>query len=612
MINKRIKAIVYLLFFNQIISGQTSVYDLTPIDLSSTSQFNNPSKQWEIVGSVKSDMNSTEFKSNIGKGTLLNRMLKSDLYKPGLDLFTKMEHGDIYLELDFAMPKNSNSGIYLQGRYEVQLYESWGQSKPTHTDVGGIYERWIDASSKGFEGHPPRTNAGLAPGLWQHLAIEFQAPKFDNTGKKIQNAIFKKVILNGIVLHENVIVYGPTRAAAFQDEKAMGPLMIQGDHGQVAFRNIKYALLGEYSPKINKIDYEYYEINHNSFDKLTPDQLKRKGTVNVIDYTLADNVNKMALIFNANFDIDEAGEYQWIIIKNGHAKFSVDDKEILSHKWSLRDDNTAYKTYLNKGSHTFKLSHLKDFNWRPTVLGLYLIKANKKPFAFHSINSLPDPDPVPQIEVDIPLKTKSIRHYADHLGKKKTHVISVGNPDGVHYMYDLNQGGIMKAWKYDFLNTTEMWYERGEPQTAINSGAGITFPGRFPIGLDITNLADTMNPEKELIFKGYRLNETKKPTFSYKYHGMDILDYIEPTESGKAIKRTITVSNPTSQKLVYRLAEGNIIEDLGNGLFAINDQSYYLKVTADMKPTIIVTKGGKELVIEKSEVSSSVSYSIYF
>ena len=67
----------------------------------------------------------------------------------------------------------------------------------------------------------------------------FQAPRFDENGKKTANAKFVKVIHNGQVIHENVEVTGPTRAAAFADEKATGPLMFQGDHGPVAYRNLR-------------------------------------------------------------------------------------------------------------------------------------------------------------------------------------------------------------------------------------------------------------------------------------------------------------------------------------------------------------------------------------
>jgi hypothetical protein len=130
------------------------------------------------------------------------------------------------------------------GRYEIQVLDSWGVEKPKHGDCGGIYQRWDNKRKpKGFEGHPPRVNASKAPGEWQTFGVVFRAPRFGADGKKTQNARFIKVVHNGQVVHENVEVTGPTRAAAFGDEKPKGPLMFQGDHGPVAYRNMRIRLL---------------------------------------------------------------------------------------------------------------------------------------------------------------------------------------------------------------------------------------------------------------------------------------------------------------------------------------------------------------------------------
>ncbi|MEM7392981.1 MAG: family 16 glycoside hydrolase, partial [Verrucomicrobiota bacterium] len=74
---------------------------------------------------------------------------------------------------------------------------------------------------------------------WQKYVIDFQAPEFDDSGKKVANAKFIKVTLNGHTLHENVEMKGPTPAGVTGREAAKGPLMFQGDHGPVAYRNIK-------------------------------------------------------------------------------------------------------------------------------------------------------------------------------------------------------------------------------------------------------------------------------------------------------------------------------------------------------------------------------------
>ena len=105
-------------------------------------------------------------------------------------------------------------------------------------------------------------NAAKAPGLWQSFHIIFRAPRFNAAGEKTENARFEKVVLNGLTIHENVEVMGSTRAAAFQDEAALGPLMIQGDHGPVALRNLRYKrYFDEPVLALNDINYQYFEFD---------------------------------------------------------------------------------------------------------------------------------------------------------------------------------------------------------------------------------------------------------------------------------------------------------------------------------------------------------------
>jgi len=147
----------------------------------------------------------------------------------GVDIFTEEKFGDCTVELEFMVPKNSNSGIYLMGEYEVQVLDSHGKAddKLTEGDLGAIY-----SAAK------PKKNLAKKPGEWQTFKIEFQAPKFDGD-KKTANAKFVKVTLNGEVLHENVEMKQQTPGGLTGKEAATGPLMFQGDHGPVAFRNIK-------------------------------------------------------------------------------------------------------------------------------------------------------------------------------------------------------------------------------------------------------------------------------------------------------------------------------------------------------------------------------------
>ena len=153
------------------------------------------------------------------------------------NLITDEKFGDVELYVEFMLAKGSNSGVYLQGLYEVQVFDSWGsEMKMKSSDCGGIYHRWI--GNQGVGGSAPMKNASRRPGEWQSFHIWFRAPRFDSTGKKTENARFIRVLHNGWLIQESVEVDGGTRAHMDIPEAAQNPIMLQGDHGPVAYRNI--------------------------------------------------------------------------------------------------------------------------------------------------------------------------------------------------------------------------------------------------------------------------------------------------------------------------------------------------------------------------------------
>ena len=146
----------------------------------------------------------------------------------GIDIYTEQEFADCRVEVEVMVPKGSNSGIYLMGRYEIQILDSFGVKKLGMGDMGAIYSVAI-----------PKLNACKKAGEWQKYVIDFQAPRFVDK-KKTANAIFKKVVLNDKVIHENAeVLKGATGGSLMNNEVAVGPIMFQGDHGTVAFRNLK-------------------------------------------------------------------------------------------------------------------------------------------------------------------------------------------------------------------------------------------------------------------------------------------------------------------------------------------------------------------------------------
>jgi len=143
------------------------------------------------------------------------------------DIYSKAKFGDCRIELQVMVPQGSNSGIYVMGEYEIQVLDSWGRQKMGGGDMGAVY----GAS-------PPRVNASKKPGQWQQYVIDFRAPGFDSSGQKTDKARLLRVELNGQVLHENLVMEKQTPGGVTGREAPTGPLMFQGNHGPVAYRNI--------------------------------------------------------------------------------------------------------------------------------------------------------------------------------------------------------------------------------------------------------------------------------------------------------------------------------------------------------------------------------------
>lgn len=141
--------------------------------------------------------------------------------------------GDCSLHVEFFLPYmpeargqgRGNSGLYLQGRYEVQMLDSFGLEGKDN-ECGGLYK--IAA---------PKVNMCLPPLTWQTYDVDFTAAKFDSEGRKTANARIT-VKHNGVVIHENQELPGATTSAPNKEENTPGPIYLQNHGNPVRYRNI--------------------------------------------------------------------------------------------------------------------------------------------------------------------------------------------------------------------------------------------------------------------------------------------------------------------------------------------------------------------------------------
>ncbi len=182
--------------------------------------------QWKVGAARPSAKDPKVFEVSAGGAELIN---DTKGHGQSLDLYSIATFGDAIIKLEVMVPKSSNSGIYVMGEYEVQVLDSYGNDQnPGNGDMGAVYGA-----------KPPKKPVYRKPGDWNTYEIHWQAPKFDTAGKKIANATFLKVILNGATIHENLEMPGPTPGGVDGKEKTTGPILFQGNHGPVAYRNIE-------------------------------------------------------------------------------------------------------------------------------------------------------------------------------------------------------------------------------------------------------------------------------------------------------------------------------------------------------------------------------------
>jgi hypothetical protein len=155
-------------------------------------------------------------------------------------LQTIKKFGDCTVEAEFLIPQDSNSGIYLMGRYEIQILDSHGKETLGYGDMGGLYRRWDNnRNPKGFNGVPPLINAANPAGEWQKMIIKFRAPRLAKNGQILEYPRFISVHLNDQLVQKNIIAKGPTRSAQRAGWATKDYIFIQGDHGPIAFRKFK-------------------------------------------------------------------------------------------------------------------------------------------------------------------------------------------------------------------------------------------------------------------------------------------------------------------------------------------------------------------------------------
>lgn len=607
-----------------------SLLPAEPVRLDSLSAFRPTAANWSIAGGIGGDPRADKTLTPLeGTGILVNNATPEARGQ----LFTTWEHGDLELDLDFLLLPGADSGIYLQGRYEVQIRDSWGKTAMTWDENGAVYQSSDPSKPPGERavgGSAPKANASRAPGLWQHVQIAFEAPRFDAEGRKTRNARIVRVVLNGYTVQENVEVPFPTRGAAFTDEKPVGPLMIQGNNlapGH-AVKNIAVKRYGPETVKVADVRYKLYQGEFRRVGEYDTATVTSEGALDRFSQAAVEKSGRFGLMFTGTLDVPKDGLYAFTVETPGATRLAIDGRDVVV---PLERGGQPGTVMLKAGTHTFRADMLQTGSGRPS----FEVLVEGPGIASHAITA-PDSRPTlggrgggaggapgagrgpRQILVEPKDRVLAQRSFVPFEPRKRLYGINVGTPAGVHYSYDFETGAILRVWRGGFLDTFEMWDARGEPQLAKPVGPSVTFSGKP--GVALIELARNGNwpetPDAMWSSQGYTLEPDGLPVFLSSLADLKIRDRIAPSADGRGLTRTLEARGELSSWSTWvLLAEADQITPQPDGKgWIIGDREWFLDWPADAQVApVLRQRDGRALLavpITRASLEKPITYTL--
>ncbi|WP_420148765.1 hypothetical protein [Spirosoma sp.] len=545
-----------------------SVYAQSDLPPMSLAQLARPSG-WQLAGSVSTNADGSSIQTKSGDKILVGSNEPLPLLTPT---------ADFRVRFDAMMTSNADVVLTL----------------PTGQSINLAQAQEISRLLK-------------APGLWQTIDLWYK------TGSGKEPALLEKLAINGITVRE-----GQTLS-----NNKSGPLTIASKAGTVAVRNVGYRVMtprnvAQWSGPLS------YTIVEGGYIQDPNEAAKRKvlkqDTTGQLNYEVSyGQPRQYSILFSGKLNALQSGDYRFDLNQGGVAGLWIDGKDVIPvNHLELGMPNSGNAT-LTAGPHDVKVYFSRS--WFRPGLGLFVSQAGTRPQPLHASASLPEPDPVAVVSVnpdysDAQNPVQRIRSFVQMPGEKtkRTHSMSVGSPAGVHYTADLNQMALLQVWKGDFANTTEMWYERGEPQLLTPLGATVYLPAQTPIAIltnDATAWPDSVG-ENMLQYKGLTIDKKGVPTTSYVLAGATVTDAVRA--EGNSLVRTLTLSGSPQGTPYCRIAAGSSIEEVGKGVYAVNDRSYYVRFDPKAKVKLRESNGKQELLlpVDVKNNAGSVQYSIVF
>ena len=313
------------------------------------------------------------------------------------------------------------------------------------------------------------------------------------------------------------------------------------------------------------------------------------------------------IIYEGTLYIPRDDQYHFKLDYAGSAALTINKQELIT----TETEGASADVSLRQGSYPTQIIYFKNENWQPPRLGLFVWGTNTHRKALHASSSLlPGDNMVSPILVKAGSEPRLLRAFLDFKGakpKRLTHTIAVGEPGGIHYIYNLQAGNLACVWRGDFIDATPMWHQRGDGSFRPLGITQYLLSGPALAELATPDASFPDSSGNDFRSNGYSIVEGR-PLFDYSYKGAQVTDKVYPDSANKFFVREVAFKDIRTANVYFKLAEGSDITALSDGSWAVDDRKFLVRVLTGQVAMVRGNPGNKELVLKVD--GSALKYSI--
>ena len=388
----------------------------------------------------------------------------------------------------------------------------------------------------------------------------------------------------------------------------------------MAFRNIRFKKYDNQPLELQNLSYRYYEKSVDEDEEFTPDKIVTpanmvaQGTTHELGLDEVRSNSEFAIVYEGAFQVDHPGTYLFELRSWGGNRLTIDNRLLID---SEKQEASRGTIDLAAGTHTIQVLYYRGSDNGQPALSL---RAEGPGIAMHELHA---PSPVPADVMNPntpklfdPADEPVVMHgFIQGIKRMHPHSAAIGFPSDVHLAVDLNNVAVLKLWKGAFLDMSTMWVGRGGNDLKLNETAAFSLSGAPSLAVlpeENAPWPDSLQADTDYTFHNYQIDENGKVTLEYQFNQTRVTDRFLPLDGGKGINRELQfTTNVSEENRYYRVVAGHSISELPNGIYQVNDKSFYLDLEEDAQNRAIIRDNGKkqELIVPIGQPgSSSLSY----